>query len=177
MQMSDYLTLLISIIAIAVSFWAAWVTSLQRRNAEKEMALRAYETAISGILDLKKSFADHPDIFDKQLSFDPNIKELIPNYMDSTTFLIYAGGMWRLSFVYTAMKRGEEMGLNKNELKAIEAEMGLWLRDVPGFYDIYVQHTEVLNVHNVDFLNYLKEKVFDTNYRRTAEPGRLVEQA
>jgi hypothetical protein len=174
MQIPAYVPVLISVMAIMISFWAAWIAAIQRRNTEKEMALRAYETAIRGILDLKKSFADHPEVFDRQLSLEPKMRDLIPSYMDPTTFLLFAGGMWRMSFVYTAWKRGEQMGVGKDELDAIEGEMKLWLQDVPGFYDVYVQHTEVLDVHNEDFLTYLKEEVYNKEYRREKEPGRIA---
>lgn len=174
MQTIDYVTITISVIALIVSSWAAWVVLRQTRSMEKDTTLKAYEMAIRGILDLKKSFAENPQVFDQQMNFEPDMKKLIPSYMDIPTFLTFASGMWRLSFVYTAMKRGKEMGLNEKELEGIKREMVLWLRDVPGFYDIYVQHTQVLNVHNKDFLEFLENDVYDTNYRRSAEPKRLA---
>src|ERR1051325_7497721 len=93
MTISEIVTVVFSFSAIIISFWAAWVTSAQRRNSEKEMALRTYGEAIQGVLNLKRTFAERPTAFEKQMEFAPSIRELIPNYMDTPSFLTFAGGM------------------------------------------------------------------------------------
>jgi hypothetical protein len=100
-----------------------------------------------GILGLKGTFAQHPEVFEKQVDLNPEMRKFIPPYMDTVTFLTFAGGMWRLSYVFSVWKRGEDLGLTKSECEGLRNEMLLWLQHVPGFYDIYRSHVSVLKVH------------------------------
>jgi hypothetical protein len=167
--------LIVAALALGVS---AWVALMQRRNlsiagsangiqdairdlASRDLTLTAYANAIQGgILDVKRTFADHPEIFYRQMQMNPAINNLIPEYMREVkegipTFLAFAGGMWRLSYVYSVMERGEMLGLNKDEIKGLNDEMQLWLTGVPGFYHVYKTQVEALKVHNKRFLDYL----------------------
>lgn len=144
------------VIAVAAFVVSAWVAITARRD----LTLTAYSNAIQGgILDLKRIFVEHPDIFYTQMDMNSTIGKLIPDYMreDIPTFLAFAGGMWRLSYVYSVMSRGKRLGLNDDECKGLQGEMKLWLTGLPGFYDVYLTHTSQLKAHNPAFLVYLDE--------------------
>jgi len=139
----------------------------QVRAAERDLTLTAYNNAIQeGILDLKHSFAERPEIFEKQVELNPEMRQYIPAYMDTATFLTFAGAMWRLSYVFSVWQRGENLGLSQAECDGLKNEILLWLRYVPGFYDIYRSHVSVLKVHNPDFLAFLENEVYNEEYLR-----------
>jgi hypothetical protein len=125
------------VIAVAAFGISAWVAVMARRD----LTLTAYANAIQGgILDLKRTFADRPDIFNEQMEMNPSIRDLIPEYMQGEKgipkFLAFAGGMWRLSYVYSVMSRGNRLGLRATERQGLDEEMKLWLIHVPGFYHV-----------------------------------------
>jgi hypothetical protein len=178
--------ILVAIAALAVSIWVAAMarTNLTLANyanaiqdairdlASRDLTLTAYANAIQGgILDLKRSFAERPDIFHEQMEMNPEIRKLIPEYMQGKEnipkFLAFAGGMWRLSYVYSVMVRGSQLGLTESECKGLNNEMKLWLIHVPGFYHVYESQVSELKVHNPDFLEYL-EKVYSSEEFRKA---------
>lgn len=144
------------IVAIAAFMVSAWVAI----TAKRDLTLSAYSNAIrDGILDLKRVFAEHPKIFYAQMDQNPVIGDMIPESMrtDIPTFLAFAGGMWRLSYVYSVMTRGRQLGLNEDECNGLEGEMKLWLTGLPGFYDVYRSHTSQLQAHNPAFKKYLDD--------------------
>jgi len=122
--------------------------------AEKSLGLTAYANAIQGgILDLKRTFFESHDIFAEQMKLNPDMQKYIPTDMDIRTFLVFAGGMWRLSYVYSVMDQGEALGLNEDERIGLKKEMLLWLQHVPGFCEVYISHTSKMRAHNPGFLN------------------------
>jgi hypothetical protein len=160
-------SVLIALVGLGVGFWAGRAAFGQKRLAEKDLTLTAYANALQdGILGLKGTFAQHPEVFEKQVDLNPALRKFIPPYMDTVTFLIFAGGMWRLSYVFSVWKRGEDLGLTKVECQGLRNEMLLWLQHVPGFYDIYRSHVSVLKVHNPEFLAFLEEEVYNEAYLR-----------
>ncbi len=48
----------------------------------------------------------------------------------------------------------------------LKKEILLWLRTVPGFYDIYCSQVKVVEVHNPDFLKFLREEVYNEEFLR-----------
>jgi hypothetical protein len=191
MSAATLIGLIVAIVALGVS---AWVALIARRNlsladsangiqdavrelASRDLTLTAYANAIQGgILDLKRSFADRPEIFFDQMKMNPGINDLIPDYMREDvqsipTFLIFAGGMWRLSYVYSVMERAEKLGLNEDEVQGLREEMELWLTGVPGFYHVYKTQVSKLRVHNPRFLTYL-DNLYNSDKFREALKGR-----
>jgi hypothetical protein len=155
------------IVAIAAFAISAWVAVTARRD----LTLTAYSNAIQGgILDLKRTFAEHPEIFHRQMEMNPAIRDLIPDYMrgekNIPTFLAFAGGLWRLSYVYSVMIRGSRLGLRRGEREGLLGEMELWLIGVPGFYHVYKSQVCPLAdhgmlAHNPEFKKYL-DKVYSS---------------
>jgi hypothetical protein len=151
---------LIAIAGIAISIAAFAVSAWVALTARRDLTLTAYSNAIQGgILDLKRIFAEHPETFYAQMDMNPVLGSLIPEYMreDIPAFLAFAGGMWRLSYVYSVMTRGKRLGLKKEECEGLQGEMNLWLTGLPGFYDVYLAHTSQLEAHNPEFKKYLDE--------------------
>jgi hypothetical protein len=160
------------IVAIAAFAISVWVAVMARRD----LTLTAYANAIQGgILDLKRGFADHPEIFYEQMEMNPAIRDLIPPYMQGKEnipkFLAFAGGMWRLSYVHSVMIRGRRLGLKKSEREGLDGEMKLWLIGVPGFYHVYKFQVSQLKAHNPKFKKYL-EKVYNSEEFLTALEAR-----
>lgn len=147
----------IALIALGISCWVAWTNHTQRRIAEKDLTLTAYANAIQSILKLKQNFSDHPEIFEEQVKINPTMRNYIPAYMDTSTFLTFAGSMWQFSYVFSVWSRGEDLGLKEEERIGLKKEMLLWLENVPGFYDVYRSHVSILKVHNPEFLKFLDE--------------------
>ena len=153
-------TTVIAVAGIVVAFAALAVSVWVSITARRDLTLTAYSNAIhSGILDLKRVFAEHPDIFYRQMEMNSNIGDKIPGYMreDIPTFLAFAGGMWRLSYVYSVMHHGARLGLDKDERAGLQGEMELWLTGLPGYYDVYTAHTSQLEAHNPAFKKYLDQ--------------------
>jgi hypothetical protein len=86
------------VVAIATFTVGFWVASLNRNDVTvsgRDLSLTAYANAIQGgILDLKKNFADRPEIFYAQMERNQEMRSLIPDYMrdDIPAFLAFAGG-------------------------------------------------------------------------------------
>lgn len=155
------------IVAIAAFTISAWLALMARRD----LTLTAYANAIQGgILDLKRTFAEHPDIFYEQMEMNPAIRQLIPEYMQGEEnipkFLAFAGGMWRLSYVYSVMIRGGRLGLKKSERDGLRGEMKLWLTGVPGFYHVYKSQVAKLQAHNPKFKDFLDEVYSSKDFRK-----------
>jgi len=172
-KVTDVIAVVLSFFAIIVSIVTVLYTARYVKTARKDLTLTAYNHAVYGILDLKRTFAEHGGtIFEEQMKRDAEVetrnphhmsmKHFIPNYMQHNipTFLAFAGGMWRFSYVYSVMQRWEELGMRKEEREGLEKEMRLWLEHVPGFRDIYKTHTSQLQAHNAEFLSFLKQ-VYD----------------
>jgi hypothetical protein len=150
----------IAIVSVVVAILAFIISALVAITARRDLTLTAYSNAIQGgILDLKRIFAEHPSIFRAQMEENPLIGELIPEHMreDIPTFLAFAGGLWRLSYVYSVWTRGRRLGLKKGECEGLRGEMDLWLTGLPGFYDVYLNHTSHLEAHNPAFKKYLEK--------------------
>jgi len=165
----------VAIVAIGISVWVALVSKRDMIVNASSLTLSAYSAAIQGgILNLKGAFTDRPEIFTQQVQLNPDIEQLIPDYMrsDIPAFLAFAGGMWRLSYVHSVISRHDELGLRPEEYFGLKREMKLWLTDVPGFYDVYRTHTSQLGVHNLDFLNYLRTEVYTAEFRALADTER-----
>lgn len=160
---------------IFTAIGAVIVGWLALRETQKDLTLAAYSSAVRGILEIKEIFAQDHRIFETQMKREPSIQERIPDYMrnDVPAFLAFAGGMWRFSYVYSVMSRWRELGMTENEYRGLRAEMLLWLRGVPGFYDVYLTHTSYFKAHNPDFLRFLKEEVYNQEYLRSRS-GRTV---
>jgi hypothetical protein len=150
---------LISIGAALFTLLGAIVTYWYVRIARKDLTLTAYDHAVQGILDLKQTFAERPEIFAEQMRRNPGIRQFIPAYMqdDIPTFLAFAGGMWRFSYVYSVMQRWRKFKLTPKERDGLEKEMELWLVNIPGFYHVYQSHISRLRAHNEDFLKFLEQ--------------------
>jgi hypothetical protein len=109
---------------------------------------------------------DHAPVFEQQMLADPVNRKFVPPGMDAETFLLFAGGMWRLSYVFSVWKRGEALGLTAGECAGLKAEMLLWLQGIPGFYAVYRAHTSELKAHNPDFLTFLVEDVYNEEFHK-----------
>ncbi len=163
------------VVAIAAFVTSIWVAVTARRD----LTLTAYANAIQGgILDLKRIFAEHPDIFYEQMAMNPIIGSMIPDYMreDIPTFLAFAGGMWRLSYVYSVMSRGKQVGLKDEECKGLQGEMELWLTGLPGFYDVYLTHTSQLEAHNPAFKTYLDKLYRSEDFQEQLKKRQMLLQ-
>jgi hypothetical protein len=140
---------------------------LATQISQGDLTLTAYAHAVQGILDLKRSFAERPLIFENQMNLNRQLKQYIPEYMqdDIPTFLTFAAGMWRFSYVYSVMKRPDQFGLTPKEVAGLEKEMRLWLEEVPGFYHVYERHTRQIGANNQDFLDFLNDEVYNQKWR------------
>jgi hypothetical protein len=160
---------------IALGVLGAWVAMSQKRIAARDLTLTAYSNAIQGIIALKNEFAVAPGIMERQILQSPKIRDLIPASMegDIPSFLVFAAGMWRLSYVHSVMTRWQELGLTEHERDSLKAEILLWLRGVPGFYDIYCTHFQNTRPLNKDFMNFLEEEAFNSDFHRSrvTSPG------
>ena len=166
---------LFTLVSLGIAYWAGKVASSQKRVAERDLTLTAYANALQdGILGLKGTFAEHPEIFEKQVQLNPEIQKYIPSYMDVLTFLTFAGGMWRLSYVFSVMRRGKSLGLTEAECVGLKKEMVHWLHAMPGFYDIYRTHINVVKVHNPEFLAFLEKDVYNEEFLRWRECPSLL---
>ncbi len=132
---------------------------------ERDISLTAYSNAIQGLLGLKESFAEMPEFFKEQIRLGGN-EEAIPESMRATpeTFLLFAGGMWRFSYVFSIMSRWESLGLTPNERDGLKDEIVLWMHGLPGFFEVYKTHTSKLRAHNREFLDFLEQEVFNEAY-------------
>lgn len=137
------------------------------QTSQKDLTLTAYAYAVQGILDLKRGFAEHPGTFEYQMELNRQMKQYIPEYMqdDIPTFLLFAAGMWRFSYVWSVKQRAHECGISPEEIEGLEKEMRLWLEEVPGFYHVYEKHTSQIGAHNPDFLDFLEKKVYNQAWR------------
>lgn len=132
------------------------------QTSQKDLSLTAYAYGVQGILDIKRGFADHPETFEQQMEINRQMKQFIPEYMqdDIPTFLLFAAGMWRFSYVWSVKQRANECGISPQEIEGLEKEMRLWLEEVPGFYHVYAKHTSQIKAHNPDFLRFLENEVY-----------------
>jgi hypothetical protein len=61
-------SVLIALVGLGIGFWAGRAAFGQKRLAEKDLTLTAYANALQdGILGLKGTFAQHPEVFEKQV--------------------------------------------------------------------------------------------------------------
>jgi hypothetical protein len=161
MQFSDVLVLaslaisaLFSLVAITVSFLVA---RRQNELATKDLTLTAYSHAVQEILNMKDMFAERHEVFQKQVDLTPKLQVLIPDDMDSLTFLTLTSNFWRFSYIYSVMVRWKELGLTRAERQALEGEMRAWLENVPGFRQVYKSFVVKANHHNPEFMDWLKK--------------------
>ena len=86
--------------------------------------------------------------------------EAVPESMreDPSRFLLFASGLWKISYIYSVAGRHRQLGLSKAESDGLISEAKLWL-SLPGFKDVYRTHTSRFRAHNRDFL-----EVFDEIY-------------
>ncbi len=160
--------LALAIMAIGISIWVALV-------AKNNLTLAAYSAAIQGgILNLKSTFAEDPEIFERQIGRNSDIAGLIPEYMikEIPEFLAFAGGMWRFSYVFSVIRRRRSLGLSVSQYIGLRNEMELWLENIPGFYDVYRSHTSKLRAHDPAFLSYLESEVYTQEFCVFAESVR-----
>jgi hypothetical protein len=163
----DMLSTIAALAGVVIAVGALIISVRVATVSQKDLTLTAYANAIQGgILDLKRIFSEQPHIFEKQMELNSDIPEHIPDYMrnDIPTFLAFSGGMWRLSYMFSVWKRGEELGLSSGECEGLEKEMLLWLQHVPGFFDVYRTHTSAFRAHNPRFLEFLEEEVYNSEF-------------
>lgn len=185
---SNEILLVISFLAAAVAAVSAVFAYRQSKAAtidvhltQQDLSLTAYSNAVQGLLDLKKSFAENPGIFLEQIRAG-DIEDAIPASMrdNPATFLLFAGGMWKFSYVYSIMSRWKELGLTEREQEGLKAEIKLWMTGLPGFYEVYQAHTNVFRAHNEDFLDFLNRVVYTEDFvqqRQTTADGEAVGQS
>ncbi len=98
----------LAIISVVIALFALLYSIRYTLLVKRDLTLTAYAEAVKGILEIKQNFADHHEIFEKQIERNADIKQFIPDYMqhDIPAFLAFAGGMWRFSYVYSVMNDG-----------------------------------------------------------------------
>lgn len=157
-----FFSVVVAIVSTAIAYAQKKASTTVERLTQRDLSLTAYSNAVQGLLDLKKSFAENPEIFREQIRARDIEDAIPPSMRDSpATFLLYAGGMWKLSYVYSITRRWEELGLTEREKEGLKDEIKLWLTGLPGFYEVYQTHTRVFRAHNEDFLDFLELEVFN----------------
>lgn len=141
---------LVAVAAASISVISAYFIRSQVFVERQSLALETYDKAVRAVLELKADFAAHPEIFADQRSPTQTWERYEAEGMDAEEFLLFAQGLWRLSYAYSVARRGQVAGLRRAETDALRREVKLWAL-FPGFHWIFEHYAEQVAVHNAEF--------------------------